>query len=346
MEKKTIKPPHIALEFFRWYCHPDLREEIEGDLLERFHKYFEQNGAAKAKGYFIKEVLLLFRPAIVGNIHHLTFKIFSDMKRIHWLQLIALNLLVILCIFLPFLPGPHDQLSVALSAIAQTTGFLGLLLVPVGILWLIQEIRRNLDKNRSTNNWSNGYYYAITAMVICILTTLFFLIGLLLMVGPSAVVLTLLFASIALYRLIPAVRSLRQNSGSFNAAPLYLLSVPLIAFTVRMFLIGPVSDYSRNYAIENGQRLISAIENYYSLNNHYPESIEELDYVPKPFIMGIEEFQYERKGNDYSLWFIQWQSIIATKEVVMYNKNDKHHIKGHYASFNVKQPHWKYYWLD
>ena len=166
------------------------------------------------------------------------------------------------------------------------------------------------------------------------------------MVGPSAVVLTLLVASVALYKLVPAVRSLRQNSGSFNAAPLYLLSVPLIAFTVRIFLIGPVSDYSRNYAIENGQRLISAIENYYSLNNHYPESIEELDYVPKPFIMGIEEFQYERRDNDYSLWFIQWQSIIATKEVVMFNKNDNHRIKGHYASFNVKQPHWKYYWLD
>jgi hypothetical protein len=26
------KPPRIPLAFFRWYCHPDLREEIEVDL--------------------------------------------------------------------------------------------------------------------------------------------------------------------------------------------------------------------------------------------------------------------------------------------------------------------------
>jgi len=176
--------------------------------------------------------------------------------------------------------------------------------------------------------------------------TLFFLIGLLLMVGLTSVVLTLLVAGIALYKIIPRIRSLRKNTHFFNVAPLYLITIPLIAFTVRTFLVGPVSDYSRNFAIENGERLITALENYYTVHNRYPESIEELDHIPKPFIMGIEEFKYERRGNEYNLWFIQWQSIIATKEVVMYNKSDAHNVKGHYASFEVKHPHWKYYWLD
>src|SRR5688500_824283 len=113
------------------------------------------------------------------------------MKRIHWLRLIAINLLVTLCIFLPFLPGPHDELSVALSAVAQTTGFLGLLLVPIGIIWLVQEIRKNRDRNENANNWINGYYFATAATVVCGVLTLFFLIGLLLMVGLTSVVLTL-----------------------------------------------------------------------------------------------------------------------------------------------------------
>jgi hypothetical protein len=127
---------------------------------------------------------------------------------------------------------------------------------------------------------------------------------------------------------------------------LYLISLPAISFVVRMFLVGPASDYSRDYAIENGEQLINAIEDYYVRNSHYPETIETLDYVAKPFIMGIEEFEYERNGDTYNLWFTQRQAIIATKEVVMYNKNDRHNVSGHYASFNAKKLHWKYYWLD
>ena len=268
------------------------------------------------------------------------------MKKAHWIQLIALNLLVIVCIFLPFLPGPYDYLAGAISAAAQTTGFIGLLLVPIAIAWLILEIRK-LHRNVRLNNWTNGYYFAITATVICIFITLFYALGFLLMAGPTSAVILLWGAGFALYKLLPSIRSLRQsNHTSFHTAPLYLISIPVISFVVRMLLVGPASDYSRDYAIENGQQLINAIEDYYVRNNHYPETIETLDYVAKPSIMGIEEFEYERNGDTYNLWFIQWQAIIATKEVVMYNKNDQHNVKGHYASYNAKKSHWKYYWLD
>lgn len=127
---------------------------------------------------------------------------------------------------------------------------------------------------------------------------------------------------------------------------LYLLSLPLIAFTVSMFFMAQVSDYSRNYAIRQGQAVINAIENYYTQRSRYPESIDELHNIPKPSVMGIGEFRYERNGTAYNLSFIQWQHVLATKEVVMYNKNNEQNIKGHFASYNAKQPHWKYYWLD
>ena len=268
------------------------------------------------------------------------------MKRIPWLQLVALNLLVILFILLPFLPGPYDTLAGALSAVAQTTGFIGLLLVPVAFVWLIQEIRLVTNKDVRRNNWTNGYYFANAAIVICIFIALFYALGFLLMAGPTSSVLLLIGAGLAFYKLLPSIKSLKRNNNTFHAAPLYLLSIPLISFVVRLLLIGPISDYSRNYAIENSQQLINAIEDYYVRNNHYPETIETLNYVPKPFIMGIEEFEYERNGDSYNVWFTQRQAIIATKEVVMYNKNDQHNIKGHYASFNTKKSHWRYYWLD
>jgi putative ABC transport system permease protein len=34
--KKNNQPPGIPLAFFRWYCHPDLLEEIEGDLFAHY----------------------------------------------------------------------------------------------------------------------------------------------------------------------------------------------------------------------------------------------------------------------------------------------------------------------
>ena len=72
MNQRENKPSRIALTFFNWYCHPDFREEIEGDLMERFSTYSEKYGHNKANRLFIKEVLFLFRPSIVGNIYHLT----------------------------------------------------------------------------------------------------------------------------------------------------------------------------------------------------------------------------------------------------------------------------------
>lgn len=350
MESSEHKPPRILLAFFRWFCHPDIREEIEGDLLERFHNYSGQRNKYQARLFFFKEVIQLFRPSIIGNSHHLTFKLFSDMKKIHWLQLIALNLVVALCIFLPFIPGTYDELSIGLSATAQLVGYIGMLLVPIGVLWLIQEIRIAKNKNVASNNWNSGYYFAITATVAGTFIALLLSLGLLMSAGVSSAIISLALVVFTLYRLVPRIKQLKKSEvKSFNAAPLYLLSIPIIAFTIRFFFIGMLCDYSRNYVIEKGETVISAVENYYVQNGQYPESISELHHIPQPSIMGIGEFRYERNGDAYNLSFAQSQFIFeafATEEVVMYNKNDEHNVKGHYASYSADRPHWKYFWLD
>jgi putative ABC transport system permease protein len=61
-------PPKLPLRFFRWYCHRDFAEDIEGDLLERFEKRIEEKGIRSAKRQFSLDVLRLFRPGIIRSL--------------------------------------------------------------------------------------------------------------------------------------------------------------------------------------------------------------------------------------------------------------------------------------
>ncbi len=60
---KPTTPPKLPLRFFRWFCHPDYVEDIEGDLLERFERRMDDGKAAK--WLFTVDVVKLFRPGIV-----------------------------------------------------------------------------------------------------------------------------------------------------------------------------------------------------------------------------------------------------------------------------------------
>jgi putative ABC transport system permease protein len=58
-------PPNVFLKFFRWFCHPKLRDSIEGDLMELYEERMKENGKRKADLKFIGDVLLLFRQCII-----------------------------------------------------------------------------------------------------------------------------------------------------------------------------------------------------------------------------------------------------------------------------------------
>jgi putative ABC transport system permease protein len=58
-------PPKIPLRFFRWFCHPKLRDSIEGDLMELYEERVREGGKRKADLKFVRDVLLLFRPGII-----------------------------------------------------------------------------------------------------------------------------------------------------------------------------------------------------------------------------------------------------------------------------------------
>lgn len=99
MNQKTKKPSRAAMRFFYWFCRPEFREEIEGDLLEQFNTHYINHGHKRANRLFIKEVILLFRPSIIGNINHLTntsiMEIINQNKR---LIMLLCGATAILCI--------------------------------------------------------------------------------------------------------------------------------------------------------------------------------------------------------------------------------------------------------
>jgi hypothetical protein len=134
-------PPRWALAFFRWFCHPEIRENIEGDLVELYHHRRAGLGLTKAKWLLIKDILLLFRPGIIGSSNS-RLQQFSIMKNIKWTRLVIINFIVGLMILSPFLPGPSNKIVLALSVSTQTIGYLGLALVPLGLSWTIIQIRR------------------------------------------------------------------------------------------------------------------------------------------------------------------------------------------------------------
>lgn len=72
MERDTSSPPKLPLIVFRWFCRNEFKEEIEGDLYERFEWYLEKCSPFKAKCLFLRDVLSLFRPRLIGNFSQLT----------------------------------------------------------------------------------------------------------------------------------------------------------------------------------------------------------------------------------------------------------------------------------
>src|SRR5262245_39083758 len=57
-------PPRWADKFLEWYCSPDLIEDLQGDLHERFNRRVIDSGIFIAKLLFIIDVFTFFRPYI------------------------------------------------------------------------------------------------------------------------------------------------------------------------------------------------------------------------------------------------------------------------------------------
>ena len=69
--KQTVthhKAPRIPQKLLRWYCKPELLEDIEGDIQEDFNKRYTRQGKRIARFYYLLDVIRFFRPFAVRNI--------------------------------------------------------------------------------------------------------------------------------------------------------------------------------------------------------------------------------------------------------------------------------------
>ena len=66
MNTNDKRPPGFLIQFFRWFCHADMVDYIEGDLWEVYDRRLKTSGKRKADWGFFIDVLLLFRPGIIS----------------------------------------------------------------------------------------------------------------------------------------------------------------------------------------------------------------------------------------------------------------------------------------
>lgn len=268
----------------------------------------------------------------------------------HALAMIATVAAIVLCMLLPFLPGGYDPLAAPLSAMAQTFGIVGLILVPIGITWSASRSWRWHERKQRM--------LAIAAIVAVSIVWLILALVALVHSGFTLGIAVVFLGAVALWTLLRTLNSVA------HMVPLYLVFVPL-AVAIVQFVIGePITEFSRSRAIRNSVRMIADIERYRDTYGQYPVSMVALWNDYRPAIIGVKEFKYERYGDAYNVLFEPFTFRFGTKEIVMYNPRGEHGIMSHdsdllhhgpdqwqtrggyYAVHDTPHLHWKYFWFD
>ena len=295
-------------------------------------------------------------------------KIQSGNIILHLALLIGLTTLLVLIMVYPFLPGAYDSLALPLSTMVQVLGAFGLLLVPVGVFWLADEVWKRGQRKRNLPTKARGYYFALTSVVRSLIVALAVSLVAFATVGLSFGLLTLALGLYVVARLLPRLRLLKNTEReNFSYAPLYLVFIPVALLLFQLTLAAPLTEFSRNYAITQSAEFINDIEGYHARHGRYPGSLLGVwkDYYPS--VVGIEKFHYVPDGDAYNLFFEQPRFLfdnLGTREFVVYNKLDEQTMISHtswilllaqaeletrqgwYAVHDTARRHWKYFWFD
>lgn len=233
----------------------------------------------------------------------------------HFLGIITATAVVTLCTLLPFLPGGYDPLALPLSMMARVAGLFGLLLVPVGALWLAAKYLRPLAGKQ--------HWFAVAGLIVSTVVWAAVSLAALAMGSLSLALICLVLGVYVIFKVLPRLRGLNTASNPTPTSTpwpaLYFIIVPLAVFLLQRAVLGPAVELSRNRAISNSVQLIADIEQYRATRGHYPPSVLSVHKDYSPEIIGIERFHYEPSGNGFNLLFEQPASPLGTREFVVYN---------------------------
>src|SRR5262245_3726776 len=104
-------------------------------------------------------------------------------RHLTWMS--AATLLIVTCMFLPFLPVEYDGLAVTPSFMSQLFSMAGLLLVPLGMIWLAHEFRMRATKAGTRPGKDMGYWFALTSIGASTVVAVVVSFGAFVNVGPS-----------------------------------------------------------------------------------------------------------------------------------------------------------------
>ena len=264
----------------------------------------------------------------------------------------------LLCTFLPFLPGSYDNLAVALSEMAHLFGIVGLLLVPIGLLWLAADRSSRLAQRR--------HVFPLLALIASTLVWLSLYLAAVLHSGYTLAGGVVLVWLLLLRKTWVKFRRGAEATSRASVLPFYLIAVPVAVWLAQFVFVERAVELSRNRAILNSAPLIAAIEDHRARNGRYPTSLlaEWPDYPPG--VIGIREYHYQPHGDAYNLVFEQFNYRFGTREFVVYNPRDEQvmtahardilemtpeqlaldRTRGHYAQHDLAQPHWKSFLFD
>ena len=274
----------------------------------------------------------------------------------HFLGITIAIAALILCTLLPFLPGPYDQFALSLSMMARVAGLFGLLLAPVGALWMASRYWRPLAGKQ--------HAFAIAALIVSSVVWAAVSLAVWALGSLSLAVFCAILGVCVVVRIAPRLKGLKTAPPSTAAPALYFLVVPIAVFLLQQVVLEPAVEFSRNRAISNSAQLIADIEQYHATRGHYPPSLLSVHRDYSPEIIGIERFHYEPSGDAFNLVFEQPASPLGTREFVVYNPRGEQTAtshamdllqytpqtlelsRGYYAVHDVPNTHWKYFWFD
>ena len=287
---------------------------------------------------------------------------------LHLVRMGGITTVLVFCMLYPFLPGNYDGLAVALSTMAQAFGAAGLLLVPMGVLWLVYELRKRARTTRNVPHAQRGHWCAVTSLIAATMVAVVVSLMGLFSAGISVGCLTLGLWIYIASKLIPGLRRLKKaESADLNPLPIYLTFIPPTVLACQLMLAAPAAELSRNRAITASAPLIHEIERHHAEYGRYPSSLLAINQDYFPSVVGIEKFHYAPSGNAYNLFFEQPLFLfdkIGTREFVVFNKLDEHVMPSHaywiliwspeqlsanqgwYDVHDASSPHWKRFWFD
>ena len=258
---------------------------------------------------------------------------------------------VVAITFLPFASGGYDAMAVPLATMAWVLGRVGLLLVPVGLLWLWTPSRDATSRPR----WLVRLSIVACVIILLVVSVIAFASsGSLLLAASTAALSALLIGRLA--------RGLRRDPTMpvSRMAPALVTLAPLVVFGVQTMAIGAVATRARERGIANAAPFIEEIERYRARRGTYPESLFSIWGDYEPSIVGVERYHYERSGDGYNVIFREPSLDFGMRRFVVYNPLDKQRITvheterlqldeagldadnaGYTLTRPLSQPHWK-----